>query len=81
MNESKRERGEGRIFERKGSKFLWLQYYVNGQQVRMSAKTDNEKKARNLLRKKVGAVANGIVQDSRSLKYKDLRASYMDDWV
>jgi integrase len=81
MNEARREWGTGRIFKRKGSKFLWLQYYVSGQQIRVSAKTDSEKKARALLRKKVGAVANGIVQDSRSLKYEDLRTSYMDDYV
>jgi integrase len=84
MNETetrKRERGEGRISSRPGSKFLWLQYYVNGQQIRMSAKTDNEKKARSLLRKKVGALANGIVEDSRGLKYEHLRDSYIDHYV
>jgi hypothetical protein len=80
MNE-KGERGEGRIFRRKHSRFLWLQYYRNGAQVRESAGTDNEKKTRNLLRKKLGAVANGIVQDSRSLRYEDIRAAYMDDYV
>jgi integrase len=80
MNE-KRERGEGRIFRRKHSRFLWLQYYRNGAQVRESAGTDDEKKARNLLRKKLGAVANGIVQDSRSLRYEDIRDAYMDDYV
>jgi hypothetical protein len=56
-------------------------HYRNGAQVRESAGTDDDKKARNLLRKKLGAVANGIVQDSRSLRYEDIRDAYMDDYV
>lgn len=77
----KRERGEGRIFRRKHSQFLWLQYYRNGAQIRESSGTDDEKKARGILRKKIGAVANGIAQDSRSLRYENLRDAFMDDYV
>lgn len=40
-----------------------------------------KKKALKILRQRAGAVANGIVQDSRGLRYEDLRKSYFDDYV
>jgi integrase len=79
MNE-KRERGTGRIFQR--GNVLWIQYYDgHGQQIRMSAETNDPKKAAKLLRKKIGEVEAGVHKDTRHLKYEDLRDAFYQDYV
>ncbi len=80
MNE-KRANGMGRIFRRKRSPFLWLQYYSqDGEQIRVSSGTDNEKKAAKKLRGLLGEVAAGIHRDTRRVKYEDLRDSFYLDY-
>jgi integrase len=81
MNEAKRERGQGRIFSRPGSKNLWIQYYSRGEQIRMSAETTNPKKARKLLRQKIGQVEAGVHPDTRRITYEELRETYYADYV
>lgn len=80
MNE-RRERGEGRIFSRPGSKNLWIQYYSRGEQIRVSAGTDDLNKAKKLLRKKIGQVEAGVHPDTRRMTYEELRESYYGDYV
>jgi integrase len=79
MSETKRERGSGRLFQR-GSTW-WCQFYDRGRQIRLSSGETDEKKAERFLRKKVGAIANGIQEDSRSLRYETLRDAYLEDYV
>ena len=74
---NKRARGEGRIFRR--GNVYWVQYYAHGLQFRESAGTDDENKAKKLLRKRLGEVAAGIQQDTRGLRYSDVRQSYLED--
>jgi integrase len=81
MNGEKRERGTGRVFEREHSKNLWLQYYVNGAQVRRSAGTDDPKKAERILRRKIGEVEAGVHRDTRRINYAELRETYYADYV
>jgi integrase len=77
---TKRENGTGRIFRRKGSQFLWLQYYAaTGEQVRVSSKTDSETKAKKKLRELIGKVAAGLAPDSRRIRYENLRDAYLSD--
>src|SRR5437016_297782 len=78
MNE-KRERGTGRIFQR-GSTW-WIQYYVHGQQIRVSAETTNPKRAARFLRKRIGEVEAGIHKDTRRLTYEELREAYYQDYA
>ncbi len=76
----KRERGQGRIFRR--GKIWWIQFYnTRGQQVRLTAATDDEKRAEKFLRKKIGAVANGIVEASGSLRYEKIRDAYVKHYT
>ena len=49
-------RGDGRLFERNG--IWWIAYYHQGKEVRESARTTNEEKARKILRERVRNVAN-----------------------
>jgi integrase len=81
MNEkrTKRARGEGALLLR--GNVWWTQVYSHGEAKRESTGTTDEKKALKILRQRVGAVANGIVQDSRGLRYTDLRQSYFADYV
>jgi integrase len=78
---ARRHRGTGRIFKRKGTVKLWVQYYDHGEPIRVSAGTDDPKKAEKFLRKKIGAIANGIQEDSRSLRYESIRDAVVEDYV
>ena len=78
MNE-KRERGTGRIFQR--GMTWWIQYYVHGQQIRVSAATTNPKRAARFLRKRIGEVEAGIHKDTRRLIYEELREAYYQDYA
>lgn len=75
---AKRTRGSGRIFLR-GS-IWWAQYYLRGQQIRVTTGEKNEKKAEKFLRRKLGEVEAGVHQDSRRLAYEDLRDSFYRDY-
>jgi integrase len=81
LNEKKRARGAGRVFQRQHSKFLWLQYYVNGAQVRISAGTDDPKKAEKILRQKIGEVEAGVHRDTRRITYEGLREALYSDYI
>src|SRR5260370_4485420 len=78
-NREKRARGEGALLLR--GNVWWTQVYSHGKAKRESTGTTDEKKALKILRERAGAVANGIVQDSRGLRYEDLRESYFDDYA
>lgn len=76
-----RERGTGQIREHGGH---WQLRFYNGRGVRIEERTKfpadekNRKKAERLLRKRTGAVDNGIKVDSRALRYADIRDSYLE---
>ncbi len=79
----KRDRGAGSILVR--GKIVWLQYSSRGRKTRessgISIDTPNwQKRAEKLLRTKVGQAAAGIVKDSPSLRYEDLRDAFMADY-
>jgi integrase len=46
-------RGFGTIFRQKGSRFLWMQYWHNGQRHRESTKCEKPKAAQDILKKKL----------------------------
>lgn len=56
-------RGDGRVFQQKGSPFLWIAYYNRGQEFRESTKQPDLKAAERMLRsrlKEVGADQQGL---------------------
>lgn len=73
-----RERGTGRLFLR-GSTW-WIQFYSHGQPIRMSAETDDPKKAEKFLKRKLAEVLTGTHSDARNIRYEDLRAAYILDY-
>jgi hypothetical protein len=81
MSEHKRDRGDGRVFARPGSKFLWIQYNAHGRQIRESSGETDPKKAEKKLKLRTGGVRHGIVPDSRGLRYEDLREAFFDDYI
>lgn len=52
-------RGEGTAYKQDGSRFWWIQWYVQGKRFTESSKSEDEKVARRLLRKKLAAVEAG----------------------
>jgi integrase len=85
MNEKpRRERNSGRIFLR--GQVGWIQYYSHGAQIREStgirvATEADRKKVEKKLRQKIGEVEAGVSRETRSLRYEDLRESYLADYV
>jgi integrase len=71
-------RGDGRIFLRGNT--YWLQYSERGKQIRASANTNDPKKADKELKKRVGAILNGIPRDNRKVTYERMRANYYADY-
>lgn len=55
--ETKRERGRGRIFARKGSAHLWCAYYLRGKEHRQSTGETDPKEAEKFLNRKLKEVA------------------------
>ena len=56
-------RGDGRVYSRSGSPWLWISYYCRGRENRESAKTTDREEAEKLLRrriKQVGADQIGV---------------------
>src|SRR6266700_6271834 len=52
----RRQRGNGRIFKRKGSPFYWLAYYLRGKEYRESTGTEDEKQAERFLKRRIKEV-------------------------
>lgn len=53
MNETKRERGRGRLYHQRGSAFWWMAFYKHGKQIRMSTEETDETKAGRVLKSKL----------------------------
>jgi integrase len=54
-------RGDGRVFSRKGSRFLWCAYYVRGEEQRESTGTTDERKAWQFLRRRMQEVGADLI--------------------
>jgi integrase len=74
----RRERGQGRLFQR--GQTWWAQYYLHGQQVRISTGETDEKRAGKFLKHKLAEVETNTHPDSHNLRYEDLRDSYLADY-
>jgi len=74
----RRERGTGRLWQI--GDIWYIQYYVNGRQVRKSSGSTSETFAKKLLQKRLGEAAAGIHRELRRLKYEDLRRGFFDEY-
>jgi len=76
-------RGHGRVFRRKHSGSWWISYYHRGQEIRESAKTTSEQKARALLRERLRTAGRPDFIDpaaARRLSFEDLAAMLLTDY-
>jgi integrase len=55
---TRRPRGSGSLFKRRGSSFLWIQYHRNGKTYRESTGTTKESKARRILQRRLAEAAS-----------------------
>ena len=77
----KRERGQGSIISRSGTKNLYIRYYAtDGRQIQEAVGSSIKQVAENLLQQRLGERGLGIkpAQDVKVLKYEDLRDSYVE---
>ena len=74
--------GTGGIFEKKGSRFLYISYRdVNGKLCQESTKSESLMVAENLLRDRLGKVEQGLpVAEMKKLKYEDIRKTLILDY-
>jgi hypothetical protein len=76
-------RGHGRLFRRTHSASWWIAYYHNGTEIRESARTSSEHKARALLRERLRTAGRPDFIDptaARRLSFDDLAAMYLTDY-
>jgi hypothetical protein len=76
--------GTGGIFEKRGSRFLYISYRdTNGMLRQESTKSSSLMVAENLLRDRLGKVEQGLpVAEMKKLKYEDIRKTLiMDYWT
>jgi len=78
----KRDRGQGSIINRSGTKNLYIRYYAaDGRQIQEAVGSHVKEVAENLLQQRLGERGLGIkpAQDVKTLKYEDLRDSYVEE--
>ena len=77
-----RARGTGRIFARKGTNSLWIQYSRDGRRYRESAHTTDVKHAERLLQKRLGEIANDefLPPKSRRVRVNELAQDFLLDY-
>ena len=75
-------RGHGRLFRRTHSASWWISYYHRGQEIRESAKTTSEHKARALLRERLRTAGTQefIGPAAQRVTFEDLAALYLTDY-
>lgn len=78
----RRVAGTGGVFERKGSRFLYISYRdLNGKLRMESTKSESRMVAENLLRDRLGKVERGLaVGEMKKLKYEDIRTLLILDY-
>lgn len=74
-------RGDGTVYRQKGSRFLWIQYYVKGEPIRESSGTESPKAARRLLRQRLSAIEAGEVRGGEKIKVADLYGALERDYL
>jgi hypothetical protein len=74
--------GTGGIFEKKGSRFLYISYRdVNGKLCQESTKSESLMVAESLLRDRLGKVEQGLpVAEMKKLKYEEIRETLIRDY-
>ena len=74
--------GTDGIFEKKGSRFLYISYRdVNGRLCQESTKSESLMVAENLLRDRLGKVEQGLpVAEMKKLKYEEIRKTLIQDY-
>jgi hypothetical protein len=74
-------RGEGTVYRQKGSRFFWIQYYIKGEPVRESSKSESPKAARKLLSQRIAAIESGERSLGGKIKLSELYDALERDYV
>jgi integrase len=76
-------RGQGRLFRRKHSASWWIAYYHQGEEIRESARTTNERKAQAFLRERLRAAGTPafVSPQAQRLRFEDLCQLLRADYV
>src|SRR5215469_1030020 len=80
QEKAKRPRGTGRIYTPKGSRFLWVQFYVNGRPYRQSTGTTEIRKAERFLAQKLGEVTTQTFVAPKRVTVAELYAAVEQDY-
>src|SRR5436309_14369804 len=72
--------GKGRLFRR--GRVWWIQYYVHGQQVRESSRSDKKAVAEKLLMKRLVAADEGTLAAPESpITFEEMRERLVTTWL
>jgi integrase len=77
----RRERGSGRIWRM--GRIWWIQFYVNGRQVRESSGSGTLEVAKRLLKRRLGEKEAGIIEPARAARvtYEQMRDALLADYA
>ena len=64
-NQQRRLRGEGSIYSRARSPFLWIKYFIAGEPVRESTRTANFREAARILRQRLAEIESTPAESPR----------------
>jgi integrase len=81
MTEKRRQRGTGRIFQKRGCARFTIQYYRNGKLIREATGSSDRKVAEQKLRQRLAQIATGTFAGPHveRVKVADLSQPYLDD--
>jgi integrase len=74
------KRGQGCVYQPKGSRNWWIKFSVSGRVVQESANTESRREALNVLKAKILKYANGEAADCRNTTIASLKESMMSAW-
>ena len=75
------KRGQGRVYQKKGSRNWWIKFSANGRTIQNSANTESKREAQNVLKTQILRYANGeLTADSRNTTAASLAESMISAW-
>ena len=73
-------RGLGTIFRQRKSRFLWMQYFVDGLRIRESTKREKLKEAQDVLKNKLLEIQQQTASDGAPATIAELYAGILADY-
>src|SRR5207249_6340872 len=75
------KRGQGCIYQPKGSRNYWIKFSINGRTIQQSANTESRREALDVLKGEILKQSAGEAPDSRKTTVQGLKESMIQTWT